>query len=442
MDAVRCPFPGCTYSTPEGMEPAVTAVILSTHALSHSGAVKAKPAPIKRPEITSGGTTENLSYFVTRWKAYSGAVQLSGQDVTIQLLECCDSKLRRDITRNAVGPTKLEDMTEEGLLEAMRSLAVREENPGLRWPGQPLAGWYRTGRNPFEHLQPGCEARLKCVGLCTGCDVVSNHGEERVADQLCIGLADNEIQEDLLKDPNQDMSVEEMIRFIEVRASGKRSAASMTTPTSVNELGDGEGDRQRIQTPAVTPTSTTRTREDRPKATPLGPAHQREPGYPSLRATSTRGQSQRAPRTTPTKRGTCNFCGLQGHGEQERTAYRRVHCPAYGTTCTSCGRQNHTARVCWHSDIEHESAIFEQVDTMLEGTLNHQTWNRHTKCWTPRKSQPQPHLEVTIAARREDFRQHGHTLRQETQALTVDAMADTGCQSCLAGPQLLARTEA
>ena len=62
-----------------------------------------------------------------------------------------------------------------------------------------------------------------------------------------------------------------------------------------------------------------------------------------------------------------------------------------------------------------------------------------TKCWTLRKSQPQPHLEVTITARREDFRQHGHTLRQETQALTLDAMADTGCQSCLAGPQLLAR---
>ncbi len=157
-----------------------------------------------------------------------------------------------------------------------------------------------------------------------------------------------------------------------------------------------------------------------------GHAHQWEPGYSSPRATSTRGQSQtpvRAPRTTPTRRGTCNFCGLQGHGEQERTAYRRFHCPAYGTTCTSCGRQNHTAQVCWQSDIEHESAIFEQVDTMLEGTLNHQTWNRHTKRWTPRKSQPQPCLEVTIAARREDFRQHGHTLRQETQALTVDATA-------------------
>jgi hypothetical protein len=38
------------------------------------------------------------------------------------------------------------------------------------------------------------------------------------------------------------------------------------------------------------------------------------------------------------------------------------------------------------------------------------------------------------------FRHHGHTLRQETQALTVKAMADTGCQICLAGLQLLAKT--
>ena len=444
MEAVRCPFPGCTYSTPVGMEPAVTAVVLSTHALSHTGAAKAKPAPIKRPEITSGGTTENWSYFLTRWKAYSGAVQLSGHDVTIQLLECCDSKLRRDIT-------KLEDMTEEGLLGAMRSLAVREENPKVA-----RVALSRMVQDRGEPI-PAFAARLRgqaevCrfVKKCTGCDVVSNQGEERVADQLCIGLADNEIQEDLLKDPNQDISVEEMIRFIEVRASGKRSAASMITPTSAHELGDNEGNeaigsayrcQQRRPPPRQGPGKTTPTR---PKATPPCRAHQRKPGYPSPRATSTRGQSQtpvRAPRTTPTRRGTCNFCGLQGHGEQERTACRRVHCPAYGTTCTSCGRQNHAAQMCWQSDIEHESAIFEQVDTMLEGTLNHQTWNRHTKRWTPRKSQPQPqpHLEVTIAARREDLRQHGHTLRQETQALTVDAMADTGCQSCLAGPQLLAR---
>jgi hypothetical protein len=34
-----------------------------------------------------------LVVIVTRWKAYSEAVQLSGKSITIQLLEGCDSKL-------------------------------------------------------------------------------------------------------------------------------------------------------------------------------------------------------------------------------------------------------------------------------------------------------------------------------------------------------------
>ena len=142
-----------------------------------------------------------------------------------------------------MGPTKLKDMTEEGLLEAMRSLAVREENPKVARVA--LSRMVQDREEPVRAFAARLRGQLaevcRFVKECTGCDVVSNQGEESIADQLCIGLADNEILEDLFKDPNQDMSVEEMIRFIEVRASGKRSAASMTTPTSVNELGDGEG---------------------------------------------------------------------------------------------------------------------------------------------------------------------------------------------------------
>ena len=44
---------------------------------------------------------------------------------------------------------------------------------------------------------------------------------------------------------------------------------------------------------------------------------------------------------------------------------------------------------------------------------------------------------VIISAREEDFRAHGHTLARETHHLTITAMPDTGCQSCLAGPSLM-----
>ena len=170
---------------------------------------------------------------------------------------------------------------------------------------------------------------------CAGCDLISNQGEERVANKLCVGLADAEIQEDLLKHQDQDMGVEDTIRFVEVRAAGKRSAVSMTTPTSTNAIDDDEGSEAvssayRRQQRRPTPCGPGKATPTRPRATPPGHTPLREPGHPNPRNTSSRGQSQppqRITRTTPTKRGVCTFCGLLGHGEQERTAHRRIHCP-------------------------------------------------------------------------------------------------------------------
>ncbi len=73
----------------------------------------------------------------------------------------------------------------------------------------------------FVPLQLASADRCTFTHECTGCRKINNQGEQRVADQLCIGLADADIQEDLLKDPNQAMTVEETIRFVEIRAAGK-----------------------------------------------------------------------------------------------------------------------------------------------------------------------------------------------------------------------------
>ena len=296
MDAVRCPFPGCDYSTPADTDPAVAAVILSTHAITHSRAAKAKPAPVKRPEISSGGTTEAWSYFTTRWRSYSQAVQLSGQDTSIQLLECCDAKLRRDVTRNAIGPTPLEEMAEADLLKAIRALAVREENPKVarvalsrmsQDRGEPVRAFAARLRGQVEV----CQFMKKCAG----CDRISNQGEERVADQLCIGLADAEIQEDLLKHPDQDMGVEDTIRFVEVRAAGKRSAASITMPTSTSAIDDDEG--------GETISSAYRRQQRRPTPCPGPgpgkPTQTRATPQPESTATPTQGTPQPVARANP-----------------------------------------------------------------------------------------------------------------------------------------------
>ena len=169
-------------------------------------------------------------------------MQLSGQDTSIQLLECCDAKLRRDVTRNAIGPTPLEEMAEADLLKAIRALAVREGNPKVARVAlsRMSQDWGESVRAFTARLRGQVEV-CQFTRKCAGCDRISNQVEEHVADQLCIGLADAEIQEDLLKHPDQDMGVEDTIRFVEVRAAGKRSSASITMPTSTSAIDDDEG---------------------------------------------------------------------------------------------------------------------------------------------------------------------------------------------------------
>ena len=54
------------------------------------------------------------------------ATRLEGTDRVILLLECCDKQLRKDLTRNAGGT--LTEMDEEEVLNAIKTLAIREEN--------------------------------------------------------------------------------------------------------------------------------------------------------------------------------------------------------------------------------------------------------------------------------------------------------------------------
>ena len=169
--AVNCPYSDCAFSVPEGTDPVVVAALLNTHTLVHSQTARLKPTPVRRPEISAGGTTEGWQYFLTRWRAYSTAVRLVDKDVSIQLLECLDPNLRRDVTRNAVGPTPIEEFTEANLLTVIRALALREENSKVarvtlsrmvQDRGEPVRSFAArlSGQAEvcmFTHKCPGCD---------------------------------------------------------------------------------------------------------------------------------------------------------------------------------------------------------------------------------------------------------------------------------------------
>ena len=141
----------------------------------------------------------------------------------------------------------------------------------------------------------------------------------------------------------------------EIRAAGKRLAVTMSTPTSTNGLDISSMYRhqQRRPTPRARP-SPAKPMPPQPRTTPLNQVLPRGNNHPN---SSTRGTGPPQPgtRSTPNKRSVCQYCGLPGHGEQERTAHRRIHCPAFGTTCSSCGRANHNAVMCWNTRVRYQS---------------------------------------------------------------------------------------
>lgn len=112
------------------MDATLAAAFLTAHAMIHRTqrpAQAARAEKVRRPDISSAGTTEDWVYFRSRWDDYVRATKLVGPDRILQLLECCDDQLRRDLTRNAGGT--LAEKTEGEVFAAMKALAVREENP-------------------------------------------------------------------------------------------------------------------------------------------------------------------------------------------------------------------------------------------------------------------------------------------------------------------------
>ena len=123
---------GCAYQT-DDVDAILAAALLNTHAMSHAvtaTAVTARSASraskVQRPIVAMAGTTEDWEYFQLRWQDYKEATEITGSELIIQLLKCCEDDLRRDVMRTAGG--SLTTKTEDEVLHAMRHLAVKKEN--------------------------------------------------------------------------------------------------------------------------------------------------------------------------------------------------------------------------------------------------------------------------------------------------------------------------
>ena len=269
-----------------------------------------------------------------------------------------------------------------------------------------------------------CDYRIKCTK--TECGEMIDFAGEILRDVLARGIVDDEIQLDLISDQNQKMKIEDMIKFVEARESGKRSASSL------------------LDTPSVNATSSTYRRNKQQDV-------------------RTRGAATAMPRRDPKPEhpfdpaALCWFCAEKGHGKNPPWNVRRTHCPAYGKRCTKCKNVNHIERACLNKATtrrptetaeasDEQSATFElctminvpvaEVNTIA---LDHHLYDNLCDRWHRRASDPQPYVRVRVGASDEDYRALGFTLMKRVSAVELAAMADTGCQSCIMGIQVAER---
>ena len=218
-------------------------------------------------------------------------------------------------------------------------------------------------------------------------------------------VGDWKIQLELLGDKNQDMTLEQILRFVEAKEAGKRSATRLLLPHA---------------TDAITGSTYKRQKRD---AAEGQPSKDQDP---------------------------CSYCGKRGHGKNAPARLRRKECPAYGTICSHCNKDHHFESVCRGKvkskssrNSEQENPIF---DTLCELTiqrdvasipLDHHVYNQLSGKWFRRPSKSQPFTRFSVEIQKEDYEHFGFHLSVPSSTILVDAMADTGCQSCLAGSKLI-----
>ncbi|GFR68199.1 hypothetical protein ElyMa_000270900 [Elysia marginata] len=310
MPAVACPIPGCDYVTAD-LDAAIVAALITAHTTTHThGATAAVKADrVKRPVISAAGTSEDWQYFISRWSDYVEATKVTGRDRALQLLECCDEPLRKDIARSAGG--SLTHKTEAEILAAIKKLAVRQENTmvarvALHNMRQDRDEPIRAFGARLAGQASVCKFTIECPHELCGRDV--NYTDAILRDALIRGTADSDIQLDLLSDKNQDMSLEDVLQFVEAKEAGKRSASRLLDTHATDATSD------------------------------------------MVDATSSSYKKKHRLALQADKKETCTYCGQIGHGVRSPARARRTDCPAYGHRCKLCNRDHHYESVCRSKD--------------------------------------------------------------------------------------------
>ena len=430
MSIIKCPIPGCDYEIGDEVPNDCKNTVLQLHLQYHQSeaAQPAKAEKLKRPCLSIDNSTEEWNYFVSRWENYKQATGLTAPNTTTQLIECCDETLRKDLTR--VHQMSLYKLNEEDLLKAIKRLAVQEEN--ILVARYKLHGLKQDSEEPIRSYVARLRGQAnvcKLTATCPMCNFTEvDFSDQLIRDTITRGIYDDDIRLNLLSDQNQDMSLEEAILYIEAKESGKKSA---------NRLADTI--------------------------------------MSSSAATSRYKKNKQSSHLTK-----CGYCGKANHGTSYKE--RQRSCPAFRHSCGSCGIVGHFDLMCRRKFLKKETqqthqrdndessasvaenAIFDVLcvcnsESFAPSTsssqkehfgtaqriytdqcavnLDHFIFSSSKNVWERRRSDPQPTLIVKVQLSLSSYKFFNIPIPSVAPIVEVTAIADTGCQSCLAGMNVL-----
>ena len=423
MSTIPCPAPDCDTEWSSSTPTEILIRLLDIHsATAHPAttapaptpAATARPEKVRRPMISAAGTSETWAYFEQRWADYKQATRLNEADSVFQLLECCDEALRKDLTRTFGALASNDEAT---VLQNIKTLAVRQENVmvarvSLQHMRQDRDEPVRAFAARLKGQAGVCNFRIQCTS--TTCSTNIDYSNVMIRDALIRGIEDEEIRLSLLGESRQDMTLEDALRYIEAKESGKRSASQL--------MGSG------IPTMTAATSAYRRFEKSRLQGPPV----------------EARGASSSS--------SPCGYCGKVGHSHNR--SERAKKCPAYDKQCTKCGTLHHFASVCRSKRAPKQistpsnamvdtsgTTVFDSLCTITSNSisLDHHVYNEFCNAWERRVSDPQPFVTITVRATPEDIEclKSSASIPRSTPVAQYSAMADTGCQSCLAGIQLL-----
>ena len=320
MALIPCPAAGCQVTFRDDLDATVLLSLIQIHERTahptdqnNPGAHNTKAEKVRRPMISSSGTTEEWQYFLTRWNEYKLATRLAGHDIVLQLLECADDSLRRDLIR-AYG--SLANETEENALEAIKTLAVKPENILVA-----RAQLHNMHQDRDESARSFCARLRGQAGVCNftkskkctcSQDIQIDYSEEIIRDALIRGISDEDIKLEILGQDQQNITLDETLKMIEAKESGKRSAGMLSNASTNSATSDSKE--------SSNATSSYRKANNNRYKLPSKPINKNQL--------------------------TCSHCGRKGHGDGKFQPERKKSCPAYNHQCSKCGFSHHFEQVC------------------------------------------------------------------------------------------------